>query len=71
MGIKEVAHSDSFFSKGKVRRSYKCNLSSSFDEKNVKIFVAGTTITNNSIMRQQFNYHVIKESCVSQENQAH
>jgi hypothetical protein len=50
MGIKEAAHSDSFFSKSRVHHNYKRNLSKNLDEKNVKRFVAGTKGTNYNIL---------------------
>jgi hypothetical protein len=50
MGIKEATHSDLFFNRSRVRPSYKRNLSSSLDEKDVQLFIAGTMGTNSNIL---------------------
>ena len=71
VGFKETSHSNSIFSKSRVCRNYRHCMSSCLDEKNVKRPVAELARTNNHFLWQQFCHCLVKESCVSQENQTH
>ena len=70
-GIRKTTHSNSIFSKSRVWHSHRRCMSSCLDEKNVKRSVTELARTNNHFLWQQFIHLLVKESCISQENQTH
>ena len=69
MGFEETTHSNSIFSRSRVCCSYRRCMSSYLDAENVKRRVTEPARTSNHFLWQQFIHCLVKESCVSQENQ--